>query len=498
MASFEPQDFDPTLPPPRPTTPPVRRGFVLVLLVLCFLAALVYGIPYVAERTGYAWEAGRAQAAREALAKLDEAGVVNRASALFRMATVAVSPAVVHIQSRHFGRGNGPAAAGPQGDSMEIGSGFVIDKDNGYIVTNQHVVKDADRIIVRLSEKNEVDAKVVGEDPQTDLAVIRVNTPLKVAAQWGDSDKLDIGDWVLAIGSPYMLDHSVTAGIISATGRNNLPIPNTDAETYQDFLQTDAAINPGNSGGPLINLAGKVVGINTAIYTSQRGGSEGIGLAIPSNLARPVVEGIIKQRRVIRGYLGVAIQDLTPNLARQLNVPDGTRGSLVGQVQPGSPAAKAGIQTGDVIVKLGDKDVPDPVSLRNLTARSEIGAQLPVEVYREGKRRTLTVTIGEQPAPPAVESLGFRLMPIRPDPRRHPEGLLVIDQVVDESPAFRAGLRPGMLIVGVGQTPVHTKAEYDKAASAYQPDQGIPLQVMLPPSTEIRTVVVRRGDRGPR
>jgi serine protease Do len=498
MASFEPQDFDPTLPPPRPSTPPVRRGFVLVLLVLCFLAALVYGIPYVAEQTGYAWEAGRSRAAREALAKLDEAGVVNRASQLFRMATVAVSPAVVNIQSRHFVRGNGPQGGARQGEALEIGSGFVIDKDNGYIVTNQHVVKGADRITVRLREGNEVRARVVGEDPKTDLAVIQAaGAPFKVAAQWGDSDKLDIGDWVLAIGSPYMLDHSVTAGIISATGRNNLPLPNLDMEAYQDFLQTDAAINPGNSGGPLVNLAGKVVGINTAIYASQRGGFEGIGLAIPSNLARPVIESLIKQQRVIRGYLGIGIQPLTPELARQFNVPEATRGALVSHVQPDGPAAKAGVQPGDVVVKLGGKEVHDPSELRNLAARTEVGARVPVELYREGKRQTVTVTVGEFPAPPAVESLGFRLRGIPPDPPAHPQGMLIIDQVVADSPAFRAGLRPGMPVVGVGQTPVRTKDEYDKAAATYKPGEGLPLQILLP-SGEVRTVVVSDRDRGPR
>jgi len=494
MASFEPQDFDPTLPPPRPTTPPVRRGFLLVLLVLMILASLVYGIPYVAERTGYAWEAGRAKAAREALARLDESGVINRSSQLFRMATVAVSPAVVNVQSRHFVRRNGPGGGGQGGEAMELGSGFVIDKDHGYIVTNQHVVKGADRITVRLSQGTEVPAKIVGEDPKTDLAVIQVRAGLKVAAEWGDSDKLDTGEWVLAIGSPFMLDHTVTAGIISATGRNNLPLPNMDMEAYQDFLQTDAAINPGNSGGPLVNLAGKVVGINTAIYASERGGFEGIGLAIPSALARPVVEGLIKQGRVVRGYLGIGIQDLTPDLARQFNVPEGTRGAVVAHVQPESPAAKAGIQVGDVVVKLGEKAVADPASLRNVAARSEIGAKLPVELYRAGKRQTVSVTVGEQPAPPAVEPLGFRLMPVPPDARNHSEGMLVIDQVVADSPAARVGLRPGMAVVGVGQTAVHTKAEYDKAVSTYKPEEGVPLQVLVRPG-EVRTVVVSTQDR---
>jgi serine protease Do len=487
MASFEPQDYDPTLPPPRPATPPVRRGFVLVLLVLCFLAALVYGIPYVAQQTGYAWEAGRAHAAGEALARLDQAGAITRASALFRMATVAVSPAVVNIETRFF-------VGGRQGQSG--GSGFIIDKDQGYIVTNQHVINGASEITVRLREGNEVRARVVGEDPKTDLAVLRISTGLKAAAQWGDSDRLDIGDWVLAIGSPYMLDHSVTAGIISATGRNHLRLP-MDMEAYQDFLQTDAAINPGNSGGPLVNLAGRVVGINTAIYASQGGGFEGIGLAIPSNLARPVVESLIKQGRVIRGYLGIGIQRLTPDLARQFQVPDGTRGALVSHVQEGSPAARAGVQTGDIIVKFGDKEVHDPESLRNLAARSEVGSQMPVQLYREGKRRTITVAVGEQPAPASAEPLGFRLAPIPPDARAHRPGLLVIDQVVADSPAFRAGLRPNMAILAVGDTPVHTRAEYDKAAAPFKGQNELPLQVLLP-SGEVHRVVVSARDRGRR
>ncbi len=318
MASFNPQDhgfpqdqgFGFDEPPPRPETPPVRRGFLIILLVVCLAALLVYGVPYVAERTGYSWEAGRARAATEALAKLDKAGVVSQASALFRLAVTAVSPAVVNVRAQHErhradvmqGMPVGGNPMGPGFQEGELGSGVIIDKAKGYVVTNYHVIKDADRITVQLaSRRDDVPARLVGADPKSDLAVLQVRLPLKVQAEWGDSDQLDIGDWVLAIGSPFRFDHSVTVGIVSATERKNLRIAD-----YESYIQTDAAINPGNSGGPLINLAGKVIGINTAI-ASQTGGYVGIGFAIPSSLAKKVVDGLIKEGKVIRGYLGVVI-----------------------------------------------------------------------------------------------------------------------------------------------------------------------------------------------
>ncbi len=333
MASFEPQDFGLDEPPPRPTTPPVLRGFLLVLFVFSLMAGLVFGIPYVADQTGYAWEAGRSRAASQALARLDKAGVFNRASELFRMATTAVAPAVVRIETRRFRRGGlallGPAPGhGPEG--FGLGSGVIIDKDRGFIVTNHHVIKDADQIVVRLSRGNEIPARLVGADPKTDLAVLQVSAGVKIAAEWGDSEKLDIGDWVLAIGSPFALDHTVTAGIVSATERNDLRI-----NEYESFIQTDAAINPGNSGGPLVDLNGKVVGINTAIYTLNQG-NEGIGLAIPSAMARRVVEGLIKEGRVIRGYLGVGIQPVNSALVKDLALPD-TRGAT----RPRGPARQS-------------------------------------------------------------------------------------------------------------------------------------------------------------
>ena len=481
MASFNPQDFGFDDPPPRPTTPPVRRGFLVVLLLLSFLACLVYGIPYMAERSGYAWEAGRSRAAMEALEKLDKAGVVSRSSALFRMATAAVAPAVVHVQTRRQRR-EGAVPGMPLGggqrfgrgfESMGLGSGVIIDKDNGYVVTNYHVVKDADQIVVRLSHGSDIPARIVGVDPKTDLAVLKINAELKVAAAWGDSDKLDIGDWVLAIGSPFAIDRTVTAGIVSATERDDLRI-----NEYESFIQTDAAINPGNSGGPLIDLSGKVVGINAAII-SQTGAYEGIGLAIPANMARRVVESLIKEGKVVRGYLGVRIQSLTPALAKEFHLPE-PRGALVTEIQPGSPAERAGLQVGDVIVKLGDHEVRDHASLRNETAGLRVGLTTPVSFYREGKIRTADVTIDEMPSGPVLASLGFRVREQEAGKADDGKPGLIIDEVQPGSPAERAGLQPGLRIIGVGRTPVHTKAEYDAATASFNPAEGLVLWIEAP------------------
>jgi serine protease Do len=484
MASFNPQDYGFDEPPPRPATPPVRRGFLVVLCVLCLAALIVYGVPYVADRTGYAWEAGRARADSEALAKLDEAGLVNRASALFRMATTAVSPAVVNVQSFRARRGGEGFPGLPLGgnrmtpgfQSSELGSGVVIDKAKGYVVTNNHVVRDAEQIMVRLGPGDDVRARLVGADPKSDLAVLQIKAELKVQAEWGDSDKLDIGEWVLAIGSPLGFDHSVTAGIVSATERTVGGI----AE-YESFIQTDAAINPGNSGGPLVNLAGKVVGINTAIIT-QSGGYEGIGLAIPASLARRVVESLIKNGKVARGYLGVMLHKgpIDTTLARKLNLPS-NKGALIVEVHPGSPAAQVGLKPNDVIVKIADHDIADTAALRILTAGLDAGAQVPMTFYRNGKAETTTVTIAEMPQEPELLfSLGVGLRERSADKeggRTHIE----IDRVVTGSPAFKVGMRPGMRIIAVGEPPerVSTLAEFEAAVRKLDPSRGIPLEVQL-------------------
>lgn len=480
MASFENQDFSFGFeePPPRPTTPPIRRGFLVVLFVLSIAALIVYGVPYVAERTGYAWEAGRARAATEVLAKMKDAGAI-RASELFRLGVTAVSPAVVNVQSQRARRnaegmpglpiGGNPLAPGFQ--SRELGSGVIIDKTRGYIVTNNHVVKDADRILVRLGPGNDVSARLVGADPKTDLAVLQIRAPLKVQAEWGDSDQLDIGDWVLAIGSPLGFDHSVTAGIVSATERNNVGIGE-----YESFIQTDAAINPGNSGGPLIDLAGKVVGINTAIIT-QSGGYEGIGLAIPASLAKRVVEGLIKEGKVVRGYLGVMIGPLTADDARGLKLPD-NHGALISQVQPGGPAATAGLRRGDVIVQLGEHHVSDPADLRMATASLDVGAKVPVSFFRDGAKQTVQVLISELPEVPEAAYLGFgvRDVPIA----EGKGGIVEVDEVQKGSPADQSGLKAGMKIVAVGRAPVRSTAGLRLALQGRDLNRGIPLFVLAP------------------
>jgi serine protease Do len=498
MASFNPQDFGFDEPPPRPTTPPVRRGFLVVLFVLCLAALVVYGVPYVAERTSYAWEAGRARADSEALAKLDKEGIVNRASLLFRMATAAVSPAVVNVQGLRLRRGGEGVPGMPLGgnvlaqafQSAELGSGVVIDKDKGFIVTNNHVVKDADRIIVRLGPGDDVAARLVGADPKSDLAVLQVRGALKVEAEWGDSDQLDIGEWVLAIGSPLGFDHSVTAGIVSATERNDVKI-----SEYESFIQTDAAINLGNSGGPLVNLAGKVVGINTAIIT-QTGGYEGIGLAIPSSLARKVVESLIKRGKVIRGYLGVRIQQrpLDAPKARSLNLPN-NHGALITGIPPGSPAEQSGLRPGDVIVKLGDHDVVDAAALRNLTAGLDVGTQVPIVFYRDGKSQTTTATIAElPPAPEVLSPLGFGVREV--DSGREGGGRSVeIDRVFRGGSAFQEHLLPGTRIVSVGDPPqpVNSLAELETAVRRTDLTQGLPLIVQSADGTmrQVRLGLVR-------
>jgi serine protease Do len=476
MASFEPIDhFDHFEPPPRPTTPPVRRGFLMVLGILCILALLVYGVPSLAERTGYAWEAGRSRAASEALAKLNRKGIINEASALFRMATVKVAPAVVNIQHIRGARLRGGIRFGP--GEVESGSGFVVDRDRGYIVTNNHVVEGSGEIIVRFGPGQQMIGRIVGSDPKTDLAVVKVDGPLKVAAEWGDSDTLDIGDWVLAIGSPLNLDRTVTAGIVSATGRRRLGI--VGEGSYEDFIQTDAALNPGNSGGPLIDLNGRVVGVNTAII-SQSGGDQGLGLAISAKLAKKVVDDLIQHGRAARGYLGVSLEDIGPADVQRLNLAD-AQGALVAQVEPDSPAERAGLKSGDVIIKVGDRAVSDLTALRLSVAELPSGTRTPLTIIRDGQTQTVEAVIGELPV---LLGLGARLRLAAPEEAAQfpdqPEQAVIVAQVEPGSPAFRARLRPGMRILAVDGRPVQSPSEVNQLAAKADVNAGIPLQIQLP------------------
>ena len=390
MASFNPQDhgFGFEEPPPRPTTPPVRRGFLLVLFVLCIAAldrlrSALCGRPHRLRvgsgagpgRHGGPGEARQGRRDQPSLGPLP-AGGDRRVSGRRQRPVATRSP------RRRGDARDCPSAATrwPRvSRARELGSGVIIDKAKGYVVTNYHVVKEADRIMVRLGPGRRRPRPAGGSRSQDRPGrPAGSSSSVKVQAEWGDSDQLDIGDWVLAIGSPLGFDHSVTAGIVSATERNDVKI----AE-YESFIQTDAAINPGNSGGPLINLAGKVVGINTAIIT-QTGGYEGIGLAIPSSLAKRVVEGLIKEGKVVRGYLGVRIQPLTADdrqgaqAARIITAP----WSL--GVLPGSPADDERPEEGRRDRAAGRPGRRRPAELRILTANLDVGAQVPV-VYSQGR-----------------------------------------------------------------------------------------------------------------
>src|SRR4030065_2270851 len=262
-----------------------------------------------------------------------------------------------------------------------LGSGVIVDKD-GYILTNNHVVKDADEIKVKLSDEREFNGKVIGVDPKTDLAVIKIDSNHLPVIKVGDSDKLHVGETIIAIGNPFGLSHTVTSGIVSATGRANVGIAD-----YEDFIQTDAAINPGNSGGALVNIRGELVGINTAIF-STTGGYQGIGFAIPSSMAKVVMESLIKKGKVIRGWLGVTIQPLNPDLVKQFNLGD-KKGALIGDVVEDSPAEKAGIERGDVIVEFDGKKVDDATNLRNMVANTLPNKEVMITIIRDGKPITV-------------------------------------------------------------------------------------------------------------
>jgi len=310
-----------------------------------------------------------------------------------------VSPSVVNISSTRGARGLAegdeveeffnPFDFDRKGTELSLGSGVIVSGD-GYIITNNHVVAEAEDIKVTLFDKRTFRGEMVGADPKTDLAIVRIEASGLPTAMWGDSDKLSVGEFVLAIGNPFSLSHTVTMGIVSAVGRANVGIAD-----YEDFIQTDAAINPGNSGGPLVNIRGEVVGINTAIF-SKSGGYQGIGFAVPVNMARSIMDQLVKGGRVVRGWLGVSIQEMTPEMARKfgLQTPEG---ALVSDITRGSPAQRAGLRRGDIITEFNGKTVPDASSLKNLVAQSRPGTRAEMTVMRGSKPVRLKAEIGEYP-----------------------------------------------------------------------------------------------------
>jgi len=372
---------------------------------------------------------------------------------------------------RYFGGQGGTRKA------RSLGSGFVLTPD-GYIATNAHVVAQAGKVTVRLANKKEYPAKVIGVDEKTDVALIKIEPkePLQPATL-GDSNGLEVGEWVMAIGSPFGLEQTVTVGVVSAKARV------LGAGPYDDFIQTDAAINPGNSGGPLVDGEGRVVGINTAI-SSRSGGNEGVGFAIPVALARSILDQLRESGKVERGWLGVGIQDVTPELASSLDLGDAT-GALVANVSPEGPAARAGLERGDVIVEFAGKTVTESHQLPALVAESRIGSTAHLTVLRSGERRTLDVTIASLPEEPERRvsardgsddgaEWGFAVADITPQLARgrglaRDRGVVVTD-VAPDGPAAEAGIQPGDIVREVDRSPVETSADLRKALQSRKKD----------------------------
>ena len=367
---------------------------------------------------------------------------------------------------RQFFGGRGPDIETPS--QAGLGSGVIISAD-GYIATNNHVIQGADEVIVALDDGRELKAKVVGRDPQTDIAVVKVDAKDLPAITFADSSKIEVGDRVLAIGNPFGIGETVTTGIVSAKGRRaGLGLD------YEDFVQTDAAINPGNSGGALVDIDGRLIGINTAIL-SRSGGFQGVGLAVPANLVSQVADGLVKNGKVVRGYLGVGAQDITPTLADTLGLED-RRGALVADVQPNSPAAKAGLKNGDVITAVNGEKVDDANRLTFSISAIPPGTKVDLEVLRDGNTKSLKVTTAERPTSTSRNSRG------NPQPEelaRNDEGVLngvavddiapqmraqlnlparlkgaVITNVEPDSAAAKAGLRAGDVILEINKQPV--------------------------------------------
>ena len=427
--------------------------------------------------------------------------VAQMAAPGFTEVARAVTPAVVNITAARVARGrdsriprnpmeeffgspfgdpdgprghNGPRE--PRGGGM--GSGVIISPD-GYLITNNHVVEGANELTVTLPDKREFKGKIVGTDPKTDLAVVKVDAFGLPFVRWGDSSKLQVGEYVLAIGNPFGLNSTVTLGIVSALGRGRMGITQ-----YEDFIQTDAAINPGNSGGALVNTAGELVGINTAII-SQTGGYQGVGFAVPASMARPVLESLIATGKVVRGYLGVAIQDLTPDLSKSFGLKQ-AQGALVSSVAEDSPAERAGIKPGDVITAYQGKPVEDPATLQREVTRTPVGTKAAMKVIRDGRDMELTVTVGEQAervkvagADPSMENAlaGLDVQSLNQQMARElgiagkASGVVVVGVELG-SLADRAGVAQGDVIREINRQPVKSVKDYEKVASSLKKDES--------------------------
>jgi len=370
-------------------------------------------------------------------------------------------------------------------NSNALGSGVIVDQTKGYVLTNNHVVDDADQITVVLIDKREVSATIIGKDPKSDLAVLQISADNLHELELGNSDKVRVGEWVLAVGSPFStnLSHTVTAGIVSALGRSNI-ISN---QNYEDFIQTDAAINPGNSGGALLNMSGELIGINTAIAT---GGTEranrGVGFAIPSNMARKVMNDLIDKGYVVRSWLGVYIQPIDQKMAKGLDL-DFLDGALVNDIVDDSPAEKAGMKKGDVIVEFEGEKVKDPSHLKNIVSSTKPGTRSDVMVFRDGKTKMMHVTLEELENEPQVfaanntdheQNFGMQVQDISPgiadlyklegDARG-----VVVTEIIPGSHAAKAGIMVGDIISRIGKQDVNSVKEFRKLVKTAEKDDTV-------------------------
>ncbi|WP_235829929.1 Do family serine endopeptidase [Algihabitans albus] len=407
---------------------------------------------------------------------------------------------------REFFERRGQGAPPPRRRANSLGSGFIIDPE-GYVVTNNHVIAEADTVEVVLSDDTTYEAEIIGSDPETDLALLKVNptSPLP-STIWGNSNSVRVGDWVLAVGNPFGLGGSVTAGIVSARGRD------INAGPYDDFLQTDAAINRGNSGGPMFNLDGEVIGINTAIF-SPSGGSIGIGFAVPSAIAQNVIDSLRRFGEVRRGWLGVRIQTVTEELAGELALPPPATGAYVANVIDGGPAQSAGIVQGDVIITFDDRPVADTRGLVRMVAETSVGRDVDVVIWREGSRQTMQVNLGQRdaealaaaaPPPPDPEevrdlpALGLSLG-VMTDERRETfaleEGVggVIVTEVDSGGSAEEKGLQPGDVIVEVDQERVATPDEVESYVEQAREAERRSLTLLVYRGGEYQWIVLRIG-----
>ena len=386
----------------------------------------------------------------------------------------------------------GPRSHGPDQPDLRphggMGSGVIVSPD-GHIITNNHVVDGAKEVQITLPDKREFTGKVVGSDPKTDLALVKID---RAGGQdlpfvpWGDSSKLQVGEYVLAVGNPFGLNSTVTLGIVSALGRGRMGITQ-----YEDWIQTDAAINPGNSGGALVNTRGELIGINTAIF-SQTGGYQGVGFAVPTSMAKPVYESLAKTGKVVRGFLGVGIQDVTADLAQSFGLKE-TNGALISDVVEDSPAERAGIKQGDVMLQYDGKAVEDPAALQRAVTRTPVGAKIAVKVLREGHAQDMTVTIGEQAdaiktaraeQEGAAESAlaGLEVQNLDRETARElgvrdkVKGV-VVTGVEPGSVADQAGLREGDVIQEIDRHPIRSMKDFERTAAGLKKDQRVLLLI---------------------